>query len=167
MGILFLPGTLLLAWIFAVVGLSATGAEPSEEFAVAAMRWMLLMPGGIMFVVSGFMHTVFAKSTAKNIGWKTNGFQYELGFVSFGIGIAGIYAAYLNTGLGAAAATTNADAWIILSIIISVFLLGAAANHIKEMIADHNFSPGNSIVLLYDIGLPISLWALLFAMGAF
>jgi hypothetical protein len=166
MGVLFLPANVLAAWVFALIGFSATGAEPSEEFAVTAMRWMLLLPGKVMFIVSGVMHTLFAKSTANNIGWKTNGFQYEVGFVSLGIGIAGIFAAYLNTSAGTTAASVNADAWIILSIIISVFLLGAAANHIKEMINDQNFAPGNSIVLIYDIGLPISLWGLLFAMGA-
>ncbi len=51
------------------------------------MRWMLFLPAGIQFIVSGFMHTVFAKSTASGIGWKTNGFQYELGFASWGLGI--------------------------------------------------------------------------------
>lgn len=154
MGILFLPATLLVAWLLAAFGLSPNG-DPTDDFTVNAMRWMMYVPVGGMFLVSGVMHTVFAKSTAKNIGWTTNGFQYELGFVSFGIGLAGIFAGNMGT-----------DAWIILSTVVSLFLLGAAANHIKEMIKDKNYAPGNSLVLLYDIGLPVSLWALLIAMGA-
>ncbi len=35
-----------------------------------------------MMLVSGVMHTIFAKSTAKNIGWTTSPFQHELGFAS-------------------------------------------------------------------------------------
>ncbi len=150
-----LPLTLVIAWILALAGVTAPGATDGEDFAVSAMRWMMTIPAGYMFVASGVMHTVFAKSTAKNIGWTTNGFQYELGFVSFGLGVAGVVGAYMNT-----------DAWIVLSIVSSVFLIGAAANHIKEIFADKNFSPGNTIVLVYDIGLPISLWALLLTMGA-
>ena len=29
------------------------------------------------------------------------------------------------------------------------------------MVTDRNFHPGNTVILIYDIGLPISLWALL------
>ena len=53
-----------------------------------------------------------------------------------------------------------------MSIAVSVFLLGAAANHFREMIKDKNFAPGNTIINISNIGLPVSLWALLFATGA-
>lgn len=152
MGILFLPATLLLAWIFALLGWAPMGSSPGDDFAVTAMLWMMTVPIGGMFLVSGFMHTFLAKSTAANIGWTTNGFQYEIGFVSYGIGVAGLVAAYQEPG-----------AWLVVSIVVSVFLLGAAGNHILEMVRDKNFAPGNSVVLLYDIGLPISLWALVAA----
>lgn len=153
MAVLFLPATLLVAWLLAIFNVAAPGAAADPEFADNAMRWMMTLPAGGMFVVSGFMHTVLAKQTAANIGWQTNGFQYELGFVSLGIGIAGIWAAYLDQ-----------SAWFVLSIVISVFLLGAAANHIREMATDRNLNPGNTLVLLYDIALPVSLWALYFAL---
>ncbi len=152
MAVIFLPGVLILAWILAVIGIEAPGAASGADFADNAMRWMMTLPAGGMFVVSAFMHTVLAKQTAKNIGWETNGFQYEIGFVSLGIGIAGIWAAYLDQ-----------SAWLVLSIVITAFLLGAAGNHLKEMFVDKNFSFGNTIVLLYDFGLPISLWALYFS----
>ena len=151
MAVIFLPGILLLAWILAILGIEAPGAAAGASFSDNAMRWMMTLPAGGMFVVSGFMHTVFAKQTAKNIGWQSNGFQYEIGFVSLGIGIAGIWAAYLDQ-----------TAWLVLSIVISAFLVGAAGNHLREMFVDRNFSYGNTIVLLYDIGLPVSLWALYF-----
>jgi hypothetical protein len=153
MAVLFLPATLLVAWLLAIFNVAAPGAAADPEFADNAMRWMMTLPAGGMFVVSGFMHTVLAKQTAANIGWQTNGFQYELGFVSLGIGIAGIWAAYLDQ-----------SAWFVLSIVISVFLLGAAANHIREMATDRNLNPGNTLVLAYDIALPVSLWALYFAL---
>lgn len=53
-----------------------------------------------------------------------------------------------------------------LSIALSVFLLGAAGLHLKEMVRDRNFAWGNTWVLIYDIGLPVSLVALLGAGAA-
>ena len=156
MGVLVMPLLIIIAFALAAFGVGGAGAPPDADFALNSLHWMLALPVGGMFIVSGFMHTLFAKKTASNIGWQTNGFQYELGFVSFGIGIAGIVAS----------ATNEPMAWLVISIVVSVFLLGAAANHIKEIVTEKNLSPGNSVILIYDIGLPIALWALLFAVGA-
>lgn len=150
-----MPLLVALAWLLPLFGVGGVGAPADASYAVDAMHWMLALPVGGMFIVSGFMHTFLAKKTAANIGWQTNGFQYELGFVSFGIGIAGIVAS----------STSQTMAWLVVSIIVSVFLLGAAANHIVEMVRDKNFNPGNSVILAYDIGLPASLVILLIATG--
>ena len=66
-------------------------SESETGFASNSIRWMMSIPAGGMFIASGLMHTAFAERTAENIGWKSNGFQYEV-FVSFGIGAAVIYA---------------------------------------------------------------------------
>lgn len=152
--IYFVPATLILAWVFAIFGLQAPGQGSDSTFVISALHWMFYIPAGWMFVVSGIMHTVFAKSTAKNIGWKTNGFQYEIGFVSLGLGIAGIVAAYKGSG-----------SWLELAIVISFFLVLAGINHVIEIFKSKNFSPGNTIILAYDLGLPISLWVLLYLAG--
>jgi hypothetical protein len=111
---------------------------------------MLYLPAGWMFVVSGVMHTRFAKTTAAMIGWQTNGFQYELGFVSFGLGLAGVYASLHGS-----------QSWIAVTIPTTTFLVFAGINHVVEMVRDHNFNPGNTFVCISDFGVPISLWALL------
>ena len=154
MGIYFLVLTLVLAWVFGLLGLQAPGQPTDASLAVSLLHWMFYLPAGWMFVASGVMHTVFAKSTAKNIGWKTNGFQYELGFASFGLGIAGILAAYKGSG-----------SWLELTVVITAFLVLAGINHIVEMAKSKNFKPGNTVILIYDFGLPISLWVLLYLAG--
>ena len=98
-----------------------------------------------MFVASFFMHTVFARKTAANIGWQTNGFQYEIGFASLGLGVAGILAG-----------ATVPAAWLPVAAAGAIFLVLAGANHIREMAKDRNFSAGNTTILLYDFGLPLS-----------
>ncbi len=149
MMVLFLPATLGTAWMLAIFWMSAPGSFAGEAFADNAISWMMALPAGGMFVSSSIMHIVFAKQTAANIGWQSNGFQYEVGCCSFGLGAAGIWAAYLDQ-----------SAWFVLAIVISCFLLGASFVHIREIIRKNNRNWGNTAVLLYDLGLPVSLWAL-------
>ena len=150
LGVLVLPTVWVLAWVLALAGVQPSGYHAGQGFSVDALRWMLYLPAGWMFLVSGVMHTKYARRTAALIGWQTNGFQYELGFVSFGGGLAGIYASL-----------HGAQAWVAVSISITVFLVAAGVNHVIEMVRDHNFHPGNTFVCISDFGLPISLWALL------
>jgi len=152
MGILVLPLMVVLAWVFAAFGLTPYGGATGDTFAVDAMRRMLLLPAGIQYIVSGFMHTVFAKSTAESIGWKTNGFQYEIGFVSWGLGLGGILAA-----------SRGWESWLVMTVAGSTFLVLAGVQHVVQMIREKNFKPGNSLVLLYDLGLPVSMIGLLIA----
>ena len=63
------------------------------------------------------------KKVAKSIGWVSNGFQVELGFVSLGIGLCGILSYWFRDGF-----------WLSTLIPITIFLIGAAFLHIKEMI---------------------------------
>ena len=155
LGPLALPAVWIVAWVLALAGVQAPGYQADQGFAVNALRWMLYLPAGWMFLVSGLMHTKYAKKTAALIGWQTNGFQYELGFVSFGLGLAGIYASLHGT-----------EAWITMAIPTSTFLFFAGINHVVEMVRDHNFNPGNTFVCISDFGVPVSLWALLFASHA-
>lgn len=150
LGPLVLPIVWVVAWVLALAGVEASGYQASQGFAVNALRWMFYLPAGWMFLVSGLMHTKYAPRTAELIGWQTNGFQYELGFVSFGLGLAGIYASLHGS-----------QAWITMAIPTSTFLVFAGVNHVVEMVRDRNYHPGNTFVCISDFGLPISIWALL------
>lgn len=108
-----------------------------------------------MFLASSVMHTVFAKKTAADIGWQTNGFQYEIGFASLGFGLGGILA-----GIAVPAA------WLPMAVAQSAFLVLAGINHVREMITKKNFAPGNTIILIYDFGLPVSYGIALFAIAS-
>ena len=108
-----------------------------------------------MFLASFVMHSVFAKKTAASIGWQTNGFQYEIAFASLGFGIAGIIAA-----------TSSSVAWLPIAVAQSIFLVLAGVNHVREMVQKKNFAPGNTIILIYDFGLPASYAIALISIGA-
>lgn len=137
--------TLIIAWALSLFNVAAPGSGVDETSMDTLMRWLLFLPGGFMFLASAVMHTVFAKRTAAGIGWQTNGFQYEIGFVSLGLGVAGIIAA-----------NSTEPAWLPIAVAQSIFLVLAGANHVREIVAARNFAPGNTVILLYDFGLPVS-----------
>ena len=155
MGIFIPAVTLVIAWVLALLNITAPGAVPDDSTMDSVMRWLLFLPGGCMFLASSVMHTVFAKKTAADIGWQTNGFQYEIGFASLGFGLGGILA-----GIAVPAA------WLPMAVAQSAFLVLAGINHVREMITKKNFAPGNTIILIYDFGLPVSYGIALFAIAS-
>jgi len=98
----------------------------------------------------GFIgHIFYAEKTAKLIGWKSNGFQWEVGMTDLSLGVMGILSSF-DSYFGNFQLAT-----IIFS---TIFLWGAAVNHLYECIYYKNYSPLNSdIVLIYDIITPIIL----------
>lgn len=151
---LMVPATFVVAWILALTGTEAPGSVAGEAGDVNSLRWMLFFTG-IIFLVSAFMHSVLAKKTAASIGWTTNGFQYEIAFVSLGLGFACLYAGQ-----------NGKEAWIAVAIPIFTFLVLAGINHVIEIVREKNYAPNNTLILIWDFGMPISIVALLFSVGA-
>jgi len=146
---LVLPGLFILAWVMALSGSTAPGAMPGDPAAVTDVRWILYF-AGFVFIFSSIMHSVFAKSMAASIGWKTNGFQYEIASVSLGLGLACFYATYHGV-----------ESWVAVSLPIISFLFLAGVNHLIEVVRKKNYAPNNTMILIWDFGVPISLAVLL------
>jgi hypothetical protein len=151
---LMVPATFVVAWILALTGTEAPGSVAGEAGDVNSLRWMLFFTG-IIFLVSAFMHSVLAKKTAASIGWTTNGFQYEIAFVSLGLGFACLYAGQ-----------NGKEAWIAVALPTFTFLFLAGVNHLIEIVREKNYAPNNTLILIWDFGMPISIVALLFSVGA-
>lgn len=146
---LVLPGLFILAWILALSGSAAPGAVAGEATAAGYVKWLLYFAGWV-FLFSSVMHSVFAKKMAESIGWKTNGFQYEIAFVSLGLSLGSFYAVYHNL-----------QAQIAISLPIISFLALAGVNHLIEIIKSKNYAPNNTMILVWDFGVPLSLFLLL------
>lgn len=151
---LMVPATFVVAWILALTGTQAPGAVAGEASDVNSLRWMLFFTG-IIFLVSSLMHSVLAKKTAASIGWTTNGFQYEIAFASLGMGLACLYAGQ-----------NGKEAWIAVALPTFTFLFLAGVNHLVEIVREKNYAPNNTLILVWDFGMPTSIVALLFATGA-
>jgi hypothetical protein len=138
---------------FFIIGLIATGIsllnkhKPLRigEAGEAFFSYYLLFAIGINNLINFIFHVFFGDIAAKFIGWENSPFQAEVGFASLGVGIAGVIA--FKAGLPFRFATLIPP---------SAFSLGAAGGHIYQMIAAHNFSPGNvGLVLPIDILMPV------------
>jgi hypothetical protein len=120
--------------------------------AEAFLSYYMLFAIGINNLVNFVFHVFFGEMAASFIGWADSPFQAEVGFASLGIGIVGLMA--FRAGLPFRVATYIPPA---------VFSLGAAGGHIYQMLAAHNFSPGNvGLVLPTDIILPAVGFILLY-----
>jgi hypothetical protein len=131
---------------FLVVGLLASGialmraSKPLSAPVVveALFAYFLLFSIGFSFLYNFVMHTFFGKMAAGFIGWEDSPFQAEVGFASLGYAVVGFLAFRRSFDLRLAAVVGP-----------SLFMLGAAAGHVYQMITAHNFAPGNAGVIVY------------------
>jgi hypothetical protein len=144
---------------FFVIGLIAAGISLLKKpkplgistVAEAFFSYYLLFAIGLNNLVNFMFHVFFGDIAAKFIGWENSPFQAEVGFASLGVGIVGVIA--FKASLPFRFATLIPP---------SCFSWGAAGGHVYQMIAAHNFSPGNvGLVLPIDILLPIVGFAFL------
>jgi hypothetical protein len=150
------PALFVISWICALLGWDAPSANSSTPFDENALRWMLFLGMG-WSILGGFVsHTFFAKQTAQAIGWQSNGFQYEVGFASLGIGLAGVVAS--NSG--------ESSTWVVAALAGGIFLFLAGLGHVRDIHREKNYAPGNTVIMLSDFGVPISLLVLLISTGA-
>jgi len=147
--------TLNLLVIGFVVSAIAYFSRPAPRTRAQAIEdllsWFLFFSIGVSYFLNFVMHVFFGDAIAGFIGWANSPFQAEVGFASLGFSAVGFLAFRGDLGLRKAAVIGPA-----------IFLLGAAAGHIYQIITAHNYAPGNAGAILWtDIGLPIIGFVLL------
>ena len=115
------------------------------------LRYLFLFPLGLQGLWAFVGHVFFAEESAASIGWAPSPFQYEVGVANLGLGLAAIYAAF--RGFEARAAVAIAAA---------CFLAGAGVGHVRQILEEDNFAPGNAGSILFtDFLVPIVILVLL------
>lgn len=135
-----------------VVALAVAAARPRHgPVAERFLSWILLLPVGVTGLWAGAFHVFFPGTAARLIGWDVSPFQLEVGMADLAIGATACIAFWRDLNFKAAAVSAA-----------SIFLLGDAVGHIKQMLIAGNFAPGNAGVPFYtDIICPMSAIALL------
>ena len=115
------------------------------------LAWHVFWAIGVSYLYNFVMHGFFGKMSAAFIGWADSPFQFEVATASLGFSVVGFIAAFRSFDLRLAAIVGP-----------SLFMLGAAAGHLYQMVTEHNFAPGNAGVVFYmDIVIPLFGLALL------
>ncbi len=117
-----------------------------------ALRNGLMYGVGVGGLVAAIGHTVFADQVAESIGWPTHsGFQFEVAMANLGLGVLGMWCEF----------THSRSFWLATIVMTTVYLVGAAAGHVRDMVVEHNFSVNNAGFIFYwDWMMPAALIAL-------
>ena len=103
---------------------------------------------GVAGLIGASGHLLKADDVARSIGWAPRSpFQWEVGVANLGLGVLGVTCASYGRGF-----------WLATIIMASIYLLGAAAGHVREMVVNKNFAPGNAgAVFAADVIIPVFL----------
>lgn len=136
--------------------LRAEGLKRSRKRTLEiCLLWMFGVMIGVTGVMAAFAHTFMADQTAREIGFPAgNPFQFEVAMSDLAIGVLGLMCLRIR----------STDFWLATIVAASIFLMGDAVGHVREIIVAHNYEPGNAGPPLYmDVVVPLLLIAL-FAM---
>src|SRR6185437_7034419 len=137
---------LLFILALAIAALQRHGEPAAQRF----LSWILLLPIGVTGLWAGISHVFFPAVAAAHIGWQVSPFQFEVGMADLAIGVTACLAFRRDLNFKAAAVSAA-----------SIFLLGDAIGHIRQMVVAGNFAPGNAGVPFYmDVICPLLAIAL-------
>lgn len=143
----------MIGLAFAGVGV-ARARKPVSRAAILEkiLSWFVFWTIGVSYFYNFVFHVFFGRMAAAFIGWADSPFQAEVGWASLGFSVVGFLAAF----------RPGFDLRLAAIVGPGLFTLGAAVGHIQQMIATHNFAPGNAGVIFWtDILLPLAGFALL------
>ncbi|GEM_PF-966703 len=95
---------------------------------------------------SGISHIFFGKKISESIGFKSDPYEFEVGFAGLSFGIVGVLAPYYNT-----------DFWLAIILVSSIYRIGCGIGHIKQMIISKNYAINNTAILFPDFIVPAFL----------
>lgn len=143
---------LVVGLLFSLIAIARAPKPVSAAVVVEKLlSWHVFWAIGVSYLYNFVMHGFFGKMAAAFIGWADSPFQFEVATASLGFSVVGFLAAFRSFDLRLAAIVGP-----------SLFTLGAAAGHVYQMVAAHNFAPGNAGVIFYmDIAIPLFGFVLL------
>jgi hypothetical protein len=142
---------LVVGVIAALASLVRTPNLTAPRVVEALLFYFLMFSIGLSYLYNFVLHTFFGAMAARFIGWPDSPFQAEVGFASLGFAVVGFLACWRSFDMRLAAILGPA-----------LFLWGAAAGHVYQIVHAGNFAPGNAGVILYtDVLIPIFGFVLL------
>ncbi len=133
--------------------------SPCTRGRVAEVALLYILPCnvGLTGILSFLGHAFRVDEIARGIGWPPGSpFQFEVAVANLAFGVLGLVCIGRRGGF-----------WLATGLGYSVFLLGAAYGHIRDIFLSHNSAVYNAGPVLYlgDIAMPILILTLLFLYG--
>ena len=126
----------LPALLFVIALVIAGARRRHGPLAERFLSWILLLPIGITGLWAGAFHVFFPATAAKLIGWDMSPFQLEVGMADLAIGATACIAFWRDLSFKAAAVS-----------VASIFLLGDAVGHVKQMLLAGNFAQATKVAV--------------------
>jgi Family of unknown function (DUF6790) len=132
------------------------GKEPRSRARIVELLllYLLAINIGAGCLLAWYGHTFMADDIARKIGWQPGSpFQFEVALADLSWGVCGVLCIWLRQGF-----------WTATGIGSSVFLLGCAYGHIRQIIQEGNTAIYNAGPVLWigDLAVPITIMILLF-----
>ncbi len=138
----------LLALVCGAVNLAvAKEKRPLKIFT----KWILFVCMGFGGVLAFMGHAFRSEQIAHSIGWETSPFQFEVAVSDLAFGVLGLLCLVFHGRF-----------WLAAGIGYSVFLLGCAVGHVRDIAVHQNTAVNNAGPILWfgDIIFPLLLLAL-------
>lgn len=133
-----------------VVNLAIAVVSGTDDWRLTTLELMLFWLVGMQGIIVGSGHLFMPGPVAQSIGWSPSPFQWEVGLADVSYGVLGV----MSPAFGR-------QFWLATIVVFSIFMLGAAAGHVRSMVRDHDFAPGNAgYFFWYDVIVPLALIAL-------
>jgi Family of unknown function (DUF6790) len=117
------------------------------------LLYLLVVDIGFGGILAWYGHTFMADEIAREIGWQPGSpFQFEVAVADLSWGVCGVLCIWLRQNF-----------WIATGIGSSVFFLGCAFGHIRQIIQEGNMAIYNAGPVLWigDLGIPLAILILL------
>jgi len=146
-----------IALLGATISVFAKKDKRTNNVLRTFLLWILAVNVGLSGLLGFAGHVLVADDVALFIGWMPGSpFQFEVAIANLMVGVLGFMCLWFE-----------ADVWFVTIVATTIFGWGAAYGHIRDMILNHNYAPGNVGLPLYaDVIAPVVLIVLLIAYKA-
>jgi uncharacterized protein DUF6790 len=142
----------LIAVVGASVHLAFSPKRRSSGAAIVAtyLLYLLFFYVGLMGVLTAYAHVFRPVETSASIGWSTSPYEYEVRMADLTVGILGVLCMKFRGNF-----------WLATAIADTVWLLGDAVGHVRQMTLNNNHASNNSgIFLVAEFVVPLVILSL-------
>lgn len=132
------------------VAISTKRRRSTAAIAETYLLYFFVVYVGLMGLFTAYFHTFMPERASASIGWAMSPFEYEVGMADLTVGVLGVLCLWFRGNF-----------WLATAIANTVWLLGDAVGHIRQVAVANNHAPNNSGIFLYlEIAIPLVILGL-------